>query len=537
MHEMKRVVVIGSSISGALAACYLKLRFPEMEILAIHRRRDNLPIVGESLTEFSTLMLHEIGLGPYLEEEHFHKYGLTFYFKEKIGDPSDLTYATHEAMRIPPMPSNQINRFKLDERLRERARELGVVLVEGTARDVELGRAERHRVTYRDPRGEERRIEASWIVDASGRSRFLASRLGLEKKPRFQRSSFWFRLEGFDRSILKQMKEVKAPQYCFDSYFVTHHFFGKGNWIWAIPIRPEPGEGRDLISIGIVYRPDLYEGGIRSIEEFLDRVGAEHPVIARLVESGRVVDTNAYRNYFYETQKSYSRDGWFLIGDAGDTVDPLYSTGIVMTSIQIKQVAAIIAADCRGELSEAYVTDLENTYRTIRDTLQLEISTLYEVMDDPFQSHLRMHFSSAFYFFFLLPAWLSGYLTDRVGARFIVRVLEDGAGGYESLKSLLATASRRLGRVPSERIENLYAQTVNWDLDGPADREISRYLASFCLFFAKTRFRLLRGAGWREPLKHGSQCLVDLLKAGLFGVLLRGRPIKDLRLIRRAVSL
>jgi hypothetical protein len=64
-------------------------------------------------------------------------------------------------------------------------------------------------------------------------------------------------------------------------------------------------------------------------------VAAEHPVIAQLVQSGRIVDTNIYRNYFYETARSYSKRGWFIIGDAGDTVDPLYSTGISMTSIQI----------------------------------------------------------------------------------------------------------------------------------------------------------------------------------------------------------
>src|SRR5207253_165801 len=116
---MKRLVVIGSSISGGLAACYLKTRFPEIEILSIQKPQAKFPIVGESLTEFSTLMLHEIGLGSYLEEHHFHKYGLTFYFKEKINDPTDYTYATHEATRIPPMPSNQINRFTLAARLRE----------------------------------------------------------------------------------------------------------------------------------------------------------------------------------------------------------------------------------------------------------------------------------------------------------------------------------------------------------------------------------------------------------------------------------
>jgi len=533
---MKRLIIIGSSISGGIAACYLKIRFPDFDVISIQKKKTKFPIVGESLTEFSTLLLHEIGLGSYLEEKHFHKYGLTFYFKEKIDDPTDYTYATHEAMRIPPMSSNQINRFTLDNRLRERAEELKVKTIEGTVKDVSINQSGLNQIVYAKNDGDLVNLETNWIVDASGRSRLLANKLELKKTSNFQRSSFWFRLEGFDKSILKQMKEVKTSHHCFDSYYVTHHFFGKNNWIWAIPMRSDRDNCEDLISIGIVYRPDLYQKEVTSIEDFVSQVAAEHPIITKLVQSGRIVDTNTYLNYFYETEKSYSEHGWFIIGDAGDTVDPLYSTGIVMTSIQIKQAAAIMDADRGGALSEEFVNDLEKLYKSIRDSLQSEISTLYEVMDDPFQSHLRMHLSSAFYFFFLLPSWLSGYITDRVGARFMIKVLEEGAEGFETLKSLLPIASKRLGPLPSGEIKNIYDKTINWELIGPSEKMIPYYLAKFYLFFAKTRFDLLRKAGWHEWLKHVPLCLADLLKAFLFAVVIRRRAIKDLRFVKWMVG-
>jgi flavin-dependent dehydrogenase len=532
---MNRLVIIGSSISGGLAACYLKLRFPDCEVISIQKRHTSLPVVGESLTEFSTLLLHEIGLGSYLEEQHFHKYGLTFYFKETIDDPADYTYATHEAARIPPMPSNQINRFTLAVRLRERAEELGVETIDGTVTDVSLGDNSHHRIIYTAAAGGDPvSIGTRWLVDASGRRRFLAKKLGLEKTPQFQRSAFWFRLEGFDKNILRQMKQVKTPHSCFDPYYVTHHFFGRYNWIWAIPMRSER-HGCDLISIGIVYRPDLYKKDIWSIETFLSQVATEHPVVAELVRSGTIVDTNTYRNYFYETEHNYSGHGWFIIGDAGDTVDPLYSTGIAMTAIQIKQVAAIIEADRQGALSEDFVHDLERLYKAIRNSLQYEISTLYEVMDDPFQSHLRMHCASAFYFFFLLPSWLCGYITDRVGARVMMRVIEGSAGRFESLKTLLSIASRRLGALPAKQIENLYGKTVNWKLSGPYEQMMPRDLAKCCLFFAATRLRVLKQAGWNRWLKHVSLCIADVLNALLFSIVMRRRAIKDVGLVRKIV--
>jgi flavin-dependent dehydrogenase len=528
---MNRLVVIGSSLSGGLAACYLKLRFPDCEVISIQKPNAKFPIVGESLTEFSTLLFHEIGLGSYLEEQHFHKYGLTFHFKEKIDDPTDYTYATHEATRIPPMPSNQINRFTLAVRLKERAKELGVEMIDGIVTDVSIREDGPHQIVYTADGGDPVGVETNWIVDASGRNRFLAKKLGLKRTSQFQRSSFWFRLEGFDKGILRRMEQVKTPHHCFDPYYVTHHFFGQHNWMWAIPMRSDRPDC-DLISIGIVYRPDLYKREISSVDAFLSEVAAEHPVVAELVGSGKIVDTNIFRNYFYETKQSYSRRGWFIIGDAGDTVDPLYSTGISMTSIQIKQVAAIIEADRNGTLSEEFVNDLEGLYKTIRDSLQYEISRLFEVMGDPFQAHLRMHCASAFYFYFLLPSWLCGYITDRVGARVMKKVIEDGARRFESLRSLLPIASKRLGALPAGEIKNLYGKTVNWQLTGPSEKSMPRDFAKCCLFFARIRLYVLRRAGWHQWPKHLSLCLADVLKAVLFGVVMRGRAIKELRVVK-----
>ncbi|BDC50517.1 halogenase [Bryobacterales bacterium F-183] len=535
-HQAKRIAIVGSSISGGLAACYLKIRFPDCDVVAIQKRGAKFPVVGESLTEFSTLLLHEVGLGAYLEEKHFHKYGLTFYFKEKIEDPSSYRYAAHEAMRIPPMPSNQVNRFTLAKRLQERAVELGIRVVEGTVSDVAMGDGAPHRLTYVAESGESQTVDADWIVDASGRNRFLAKKLGLAQAPPFQRSAFWFRLENFNRSILDEMEQVKTPHHCFDSYFVTHHFLGKHNWLWAIPMRPEHDD-RNLISIGIVYRPDLYPEQIHSVEAFLRCVGAEHPVVAKLVRSGTIVDTNVFRNYFYETRQSYSKQGWFLIGDAGDTVDPLYSTGMAMTSIQIKQVAAIIEADRNGTLTDELVNDLQALYKKIRNSMQYEISTMYEVMADPFQSHLRMHCASAFYFFFLLPSWLCGYITDRAGARLMMKFLDDGIGPFQSLKELLTHASARLGPRPADEIRNLYGSTVNWRLTGPNEQMLPNDYATCSWFFARIRLYALRRAGWHQWHKHLPLCAIDAAKGMLIRLLGRGGSLREAGLVRRYVGI
>ena len=523
---MRRIAVIGCSVSGGLASCYLKTRFPHVDVVAIQRPNPRHPIVGESLTEFSTQLLHEIGLGPYLEESHFHKYGLTFYFKEDIDDPADTTYATHEAMKIPPMPSNQVNRFALDRRLQERVGELGGKVVEGTVTEVKLAEHGTHQVRYSDAQGSEITVDADWVVDTSGRNRVLARQLGLKREPPFQRSAFWFRLEDFDKSILGELNEAKTFEPSIDSYYVTHHFLGRGNWIWAIPMRPHQEGCRDLISIGIVYRPDVYGREIRDVDTFVREVGKEHAVVSKLVQSGRIADTQIYRNYFYETKQSYSHQGWFIVGDAGDTVDPLYSTGMAMTSIQIKQTAALIEADMAGNLTEAYVRDLERLYKLTRDSLQREISTFYPVMHESYQGHLRVHLASAIYFYMLLPGWLSGYATDHAGARFLATAMERSKPGFESLKALIELAAERVGKLPASAIPNLYDRTVNWELFGPCESQLPTHLARLAWFMAVVRWKALRQAGWQGWWRHVPLCLGDVLKAGVLRLALRGRSLK-----------
>ncbi len=525
---MRRVVVIGASIAGGMAASYLKVRSPDLDVVVLDRDRREAPIVGESLTELSTRTLHEIGLASHLERHQLPKYGLTFHFRESAGAAHGRRYATHEAPRLPPMPSNQINRFTFDRRLRRRARELGVRILEGTARNARFGPDGEHRIRYVDGDGGQAELEASWVLDASGRNRFLARKLGLRRESRLQRSVFWFRLQGFERSALDELPTVKPPQHCFDSYYATHHFFGRHNWVWAIPLHPGP-DGEELMSVGIVYRPDLFAGEISSVQDFLDQVDQEHPALARLVRSGRVLDTNAYRNYLYECSRCYGGEGWFLVGDAGDAVDPLYSTGLALTALQIRQVAAVIERALSGRPVAGLCRDLEAAYKAVRDALQNEISSLYEVMDDPYQSHLRMHLSSAVYFFFLLPFWLTGYATSGPEARLTARLLEREQAPFESLRTLLAKASARLGPQPAEAIRNRYQATVNWDLSGPCERELPRYLARLCRLCAGVRFEALRASGWHRWWHHVPLAVADLAKAAVLA-----GPLRRVRLGRLA---
>ena len=85
------VLVMGGGATGQLAAAYLRMRFPTLKVAVVEGPHKNRPIVGESLVEVSVDFMFELGLGSYLVEKHYPKYGLTYYFKPDIDNPADRT--------------------------------------------------------------------------------------------------------------------------------------------------------------------------------------------------------------------------------------------------------------------------------------------------------------------------------------------------------------------------------------------------------------------------------------------------------------
>src|SRR3984885_3723353 len=132
------VLVMGGGATGQLAAAYLGKRFPNLKVAVVEGSRKNRPIVGESLVEVSVDFMLELGLGAFLVENHYPKYGLTYYFKPNIDDPADRTYVVDEIPTAPQILSFQINRFTFDREVRDRNLESGVQLIDGNVIGVNI---------------------------------------------------------------------------------------------------------------------------------------------------------------------------------------------------------------------------------------------------------------------------------------------------------------------------------------------------------------------------------------------------------------
>src|SRR5580704_11118863 len=432
------ILVMGGGATGQLAAAYLRMRFPKLKVSVVEGPHKNRPIVGESLVEVSVDFMLELGLGAYLVEKHYPKYGLTYYFKPHIDDPADRTYVVDEIPTAPQILSFQINRFTFDREVRDRNLENGVELIDGTVMGVDIKGGEGlHTVMVEDSAGGKQALGARWLVDATGRNRVLAKQLQLQEKIKEQKNVYWFRLKNFHPEILSHIQTIKKPNRSYVPYYATHHFFGKGNWIWCIPMRSP--ENEPLISIGITYRKDVYpHGEVRTLEQFLDGVGREHPVLVELVQSGTIVDTNFYSSYMWECRQRYSPDRWYIIGDAGDTVDPLYSVGMALSSVQIRQIAAIIERESNGYEIAEFAKDLDTAITMLQRGVTRDTTQLYECMRDAYQCHLRVHLAVTEIFHLALPLLMNDYFWDPLGVKVInrfltLRSLQDDIKSFQAL--------------------------------------------------------------------------------------------------------
>ena len=185
--------------------------------------------------------------------------------------------------------------------------------------------------------------------------------------------------------------------------------------------------------------------------------------------------------------------------------------------------------------------DLDRAYAGVHGTSSHMVGTLYEVMEDGFQCHLRMNLSIATMFHLAIPLILNGYCTDSVGARLTAR-FGGPRGMIRQLRRfdpLIARAARRLSPpTPDHFIKVQSSSTLNFPyFEYHREEDIPKSIAQMFRHMTALRLRLLRLAGirsWFEPVQLGAlaETLLSAVAVGCFG----RRSLKNSRLIRWMVA-
>ena len=311
------VAIIGGGPAGSTAATLLA-RAGRCVIVC---EREKFPRfhIGESLLPISMKTFTRLGVHEKFERAGFlRKYGVEmagacsdagvkFYFKDAYGSKIENSY--------------QVPRAEFDQLLLDHAVENGAEVREETSVTNVAFFEDRVELQLQGKGSALEKIEARYLIDASGRHSVLGNHFKLkETYPHLQKISIFAHYEGVEADHGRDGT-------------LTRQLRATDRWFWYIPLP----QGRS--SLGVVLDTARFKEARKSPEDFLAESLAQQPFLARRMRHARRV-TPAYASAdFSYRQSRLTGDRWMLAGDAAGFIDPVFSSGVFLALLAGEECA------------------------------------------------------------------------------------------------------------------------------------------------------------------------------------------------------
>lgn len=332
------VIVIGGGPGGSTAAAFIAMQGHRVLLL----ERETFPRyqIGESLLPVT---IHGIcrllGVQERVAAAHFtRKRGGTFRWG------NDLKPWTFTFGKNPDAPGGfayQVERAKFDKILLDNCREKGVDVREAHRVEEILfhdGRA--IGVNFCNGTGERMSARSRYIVDAGGaRARQYNPHVGERIFSKFFQN---IALYGYFENCARLPPPNQGNIFCCA--------FEDG-WFWYIPL------SESLTSVGAVVSRQaakwLQNGHEEALGHFVGRCPAIKELLlnARRVTQGMYGELRVRKDYSYCNSKFWT-PGLALIGDAACFIDPVFSSGVHLSTYAALLVARSINTSLRGNIPE-----------------------------------------------------------------------------------------------------------------------------------------------------------------------------------------
>ncbi|WP_219093437.1 NAD(P)/FAD-dependent oxidoreductase [Pseudomonas sp. UMAB-40] len=326
--ERRQVVVIGAGPSGAIAAALLKRK--GHDVLMIERQHFPRFSIGESLLSHCLDFVEEAGMLEAVNAAGFQmKNGAAFAWGEHYSafDFGD-TFSNGKPTTF------QVQRADFDKLLADQAALQGVDVRYGEAivsADFDLPKPQLD-VLRED--GSQYRVEADFVLDASGYGRVLPRLLDLEAPSNFPvRQAVFTHVED----------HIDSPTFEREKILITTHPIHRDIWFWTIPF----SNGR--CSVGVVAAAEHFEGRMENLDDCLRGFIAETPSLAGVLENA-VWDTPARTIGGYSANvKTLHGPGFALLGNAAEFLDPVFSSGVTIAMRSASMAAGVLHRQLQGE--------------------------------------------------------------------------------------------------------------------------------------------------------------------------------------------
>jgi flavin-dependent dehydrogenase len=418
MNSRVDVVILGAGLAGLSLARQLILTSSK-KILLLEKRPHVPPArqkVGEATVQLSGYYFSKVlDLEEHLLRKHFMKYNLRFYWKTP--GRSNTSYEDYSQSYIRSMsnvPTYQLDRNKLEgELLRLNLQSSNFAFQSGISNlTVQLSETDAHQVAYYAA-GCSHEIEADWVVDTTGRSKFLSRQLGLAKANPIRHGASFFWVEGLLNiekltSLTHRQSRVHKQRSMtghLPVWLATNHFVGEGFWFWTIPLHGKT-------SLGLVYdREKISVDQVSTPAKLVDWVGREFPLFARDLSQRKILDFAMFRDFSYDCRQTISDSRWALAGEAGRFTDPLYSPGGDLIALYNTLITDCILT-CDARLLKSKTRVYEMMMRSFYQAYVPSYAVSYEVLGDQECFAMKYAWELAVYFTFFVFPFINDLFTD-----------------------------------------------------------------------------------------------------------------------------
>ncbi len=330
------VIIIGAGPSGTVAASILAQKGYRVAII----ESSQFPrfSIGESLLPQAMEFLQSANLLGVVENAGFQfKNGAAFCHKDTYTD-FDFSQKSCPGFNT----TFQVERATFDKLLADEAQNYGVEIhYQQRVTEVAFG-DNIHQLKAVDTNYNSHTYQTRFILDASGFSRILPNLLNLNRPSEFppRKSIFTHIHTSVDQSLFDQNKIL-----------ITTHPQQQDIWFWLIPL------SNKKYSIGVVGEPGLLGNESLSNEQQLLALLQLAPNLKRILSN--VQFTTPVRNitgYAQDVTSLYGH-GYALLGNAGEFLDPIFSSGV---TIALK--SAVLAANALDKTLSNQTVDWQTEF-------------------------------------------------------------------------------------------------------------------------------------------------------------------------------
>lgn len=322
------VVIIGAGPSGAIAAALLLKRGYQVQIF----EKMQFPrfVIGESLLPHCMNILIEAGMLDAVNQAGFQlKNGATFSCGERssafdFAKKSSAGYAS----------TFQVQRDQFDLLLAKEAEKMGAKIAyqyEVTGLDLEKNPI----VHYLDVNKKAHQIEAKFVLDASGYGRVLPRLLDLELP-----SDLPVREAIFTHVV----DQITDTNYDRNKILISILPENTQVWYWIIPF------SNGCCSLGVVAPPDILQQWGQNPLEKLQEAVKQNPPLSHLLQQAHYDRPVQVITGYSSNVKSLYGKGYALLGNAGEFLDPVFSSGVTIAMQSASLVAPLVDKTLQGQI-------------------------------------------------------------------------------------------------------------------------------------------------------------------------------------------